>query len=98
MNINKFAKQKSSLFWDIIDFDALSKEAIVERILNYGDMDDVKKLISIIGIGEVARIFGEQTSEKRMRCNYDPMIKNYFRLYFNKYAQNTQRNINQRTK
>ncbi|KKQ68001.1 MAG: hypothetical protein US88_C0008G0055 [Parcubacteria group bacterium GW2011_GWA2_38_27] len=52
--------------------------------MNYGDFNDVKKMIKILGIKKVATIFREKSKEKR--CNYRPEIKNYFRLYFDKYA------------
>lgn len=85
MTVNEFAKKKSYLFWSTRDFEHLSKEAIVEGVLNYGDFDDVKKLISILGIKETAAIFRKQTT-RRKRINYRPEIKNYFQLYFKKYA------------
>ena len=85
MTISEFAKQRKHLFWSTRNYDGLSKEAVVEAVLNYGDMKDVGELISILGIKEVARIFRENTS--RARVNYDPKIVNYFSLFFNKYAQ-----------
>lgn len=82
--LNKFLKKRPHLFWFIEDPEALSEEAIVEAVLNYGNFDDVKKLISLLGIKKVAMIFREQI--KRKRTNYDPKIINYFKLYFKKYA------------
>lgn len=87
MTINEFIKQKPHLIWYTKNYDGLSKEAIVEAVLNYGDFDDVKKIIEILGIKEVAAIFREQAA--RPRCNYRPEIKNYFQLYFTKYAPTT---------
>lgn len=84
MRINNFAKKRSGLFWDIKDFDALNEEAIVERILNYGDWEDVKKIISILGMKKTSEIFRKQI--KRQRNSYRPEVKNYFKLYFDKYA------------
>jgi len=66
------------------NFDRLSDESIVEHTLNYGNWKDVQELFSILGIKKTAKIFREQTSG--WRTNYDKKIKNYFRLYFNKYA------------
>ena len=70
--------------WYVKDIGRLSEEAIVEGVLNYGDFDDVKKLISILGIRKMARIFRGQL--RRKRVNYDPKIKHYFTLYFNQRA------------
>jgi len=70
--------------WSVRDFDSVSEEAIVEAVLNYGDFDDVQEMIEILKIKKVAEIFEKQIKQKRN--NYDPKIKNYFKLYFEKYA------------
>lgn len=92
MTIHEFIKKRPYLIWYVRDFDALSEEAIVESVLNYGDFDDVKEMIAILGIQKTARIF--RTRASRERCNYRPEIKHYFTLYFQKYAPG---NINERT-
>lgn len=84
MTINEFIKKRPYLIWYTKNFDNLSQEAIVEAVLNYGDFDDVKKMISILGIRKTAAIFRKKSKQKR--CNYRPEIKNYFQLYFKKYA------------
>jgi hypothetical protein len=84
MDINKFAKKRPYLFWYIKDIDKLSEKAIVEGVLNYGDWKDVQGLIKILGTKKTASIFSEGT--KGRRSNYRPEIKNYFKLYFKKYA------------
>jgi hypothetical protein len=85
MTIREFIKKRRYLTWSVSKPEKLSKEAIVEYVLNYGDFDDVKKLSSILGIKRVAEIFRKQIRGKRV--NYDPKIMNYFILYFEKYAQ-----------
>jgi len=70
--------------WYIKDLEHVSEASIVEHVLNYGDWDDVEKMIKILTIKKVARIFRKQI--KMQRCNYRPQIKNYFKLYFDKYA------------
>ena len=84
MTIQNFIKKRPYLVWYTKNFDNLSKEAIVEAVLNYGDFKDVKEMIGILGIKKVSSIFNKQI--KRKRNNYYPQIKNYFRLYFEKYA------------
>ena len=84
MSINEFIKQRPYLVWYVADLEHLSKEAIVENVLNYGDFEDVKKIISILGIKKVAGIFSKQLKQRRI--NYESKIINYFRLYFKKYA------------
>lgn len=84
MDIQNFIKKKPYLVWYISDKEHLSNEAIVESVLNYGDFKDVKKIISLLGMKKVAGIFRKQLKQKRV--NYDPKIKNYFKLYFDTYA------------
>ena len=84
MTINEFIKQKPYLIWYTKNYDGLSQEAIVEAVLNYGDFDDVQKIIQILGVRKVAAIFRKQAAMPR--CNYDSKIKNYFSLYFAKHA------------
>lgn len=87
MNIGDFVRKRKYLFWSTKNYDGLSKEAVVEAILNYGDMKDVRELISLLGMREVAKIFHDKSKKSKMgRQNYRPEIINYFDLYFQKYA------------
>jgi hypothetical protein len=85
MTIKEFIKKRKHLVWYVKNPEKLNNEAIIEAILNYGDWDDVQKMIKILNIQKVAKIFRRKSKEKR--CNYFPDIKNYFNLYFNKYAK-----------
>jgi hypothetical protein len=82
--INNFIKKRPYLVWHTENYDNLSQEAIVEAVLNYGTFDDFKNLIKILGIKKTATIFRKE--KRKRRSNYRPEIKNYFALYFNKYA------------
>jgi hypothetical protein len=84
MSLRNFIKKRPYLFWYIKDKEKISPEVAVEQILNFGDFKDVKQLIKIIGLKKIAAIFRKQIKKKR--CNYRPEIKNYFNLYFKKYA------------
>jgi len=84
MNVGDFVKKRKYLFWSTRNYDGLSNGAVVESVLNYGDMNDVRELIALLGMQEVAKIFRENTN--RTRVNYRPEIMNYFQLYFQKYA------------
>jgi len=95
-NIHDFIKKRKYLIWWTDNWDGLEDENVIEATLNYGDWDDVQELIRILGIKRVAEIFRDKTSPDRMRCNYHPMTKHYFNLYFNKYVPSG--NINQRAK
>ncbi|MDP2629577.1 MAG: hypothetical protein Q8P45_02650 [Candidatus Harrisonbacteria bacterium] len=85
MTTGDFVRKRKHLFWSTKNYDGLSPAVVVETILNYGDMEDVREMISLLGIEEVAKIFQEQIS--RPRNNYRPEVKNYFQLYFQKYAE-----------
>lgn len=82
--LGDFVRKRKHLFWSTKNYDGLSKGAVIEAVLNYGDMEDVRALIALIGMREVAQIFREHTN--RPRVNYHPDIKHYFELYFRKYA------------
>ncbi|NCO44412.1 hypothetical protein GW889_02700 [Candidatus Berkelbacteria bacterium] len=82
----EYIKNHPYLIWWVKKYDQLDNEAIVEAILNYGDWDDVEFIIKTLGMKKVATIFRAQTDPGRMRCNYYKLTKNYFTLYFNRYA------------
>jgi len=84
--IKAFIRKHSSLFWYIPEEkkEDISHEVLVEFILNYGSMDDVKELFRIMGIKEAARAFNNATGRRRL--NYFPEIHHYFSLFFKKYA------------
>jgi hypothetical protein len=84
VNINDFIKKRPYLIWHTENFDDLSVDSIVEAVLNYGSWSDFKKMIKILGMKKTASIFRKRLKQKR--CNYRPEIKNYFQLYFQKYA------------
>lgn len=84
MEIKDIIKKKPYLIWHVKDIDNLSEESIVEAVFNYGDWEDVQELFKILGIKKTASIFRKKISNKRH--NFRPEIKNYFSLYFEKYA------------
>jgi hypothetical protein len=84
MNLKTFVKSRSHLFWYIGDLNEISEDFVLEQVLNFGNFEDVKLLLKIIGIEKASSIFNRQIRKKR--CNYRPEIKNYFKLYFKEYA------------
>lgn len=82
--LGDFVRKRKYLFWSTKNYDGLDAAAVLEGVLNYGDMDDVRELLKLIGIKEAAKIFYRDTH--RTRVNYRPEIVNYFQLYFNRYA------------
>jgi hypothetical protein len=66
----------------------ISEDQLVETILNYGDEKAIRRLIDIMGIDEVARIFKKQIStSSRRKNNYHELVSNYFQLYFKRHAK-----------
>ena len=81
-----FISERKPLIWYVKDYRALNEESVVEAALNYGNWDDVQKLIRIMGIERVAQIFRKQMMTGRQRGNYYRDVAHYFTLYFDKYA------------
>lgn len=87
MTLATFLRKRPYLIWYVKDIGKVSSEAAVEAVLNYGSWDDVQKLIKILGIKKVAKIFWEKSPPSPMgRTNYHPKTTHYFNLYFGKYA------------
>jgi len=84
MTIQQFIQKKPYLVWYVQNPEKLSDEAVVEAVINYGDFDDVKKIIKILGMKKTAQIFNKKNSQKRN--NFHPAVANYFKLFFKKYA------------
>jgi hypothetical protein len=82
-------RKNAHLFWYTKDSEKenLPLPVVVEFFLNYGDEGDVKNLFEIVGIKNIATVFQEQLQvSERVANNYLAITKNYFSLYFKKYA------------
>ena len=87
--LKKFIEDRQSLFWHSPSpkSETVSDELLVEIILNYGNMDDVRALFSIMSVKNAAKIFFDTINKSdRRRGNYHELTRNYFTLYFNRYA------------
>lgn len=84
--IQSFILENEALFWGVKADEKIniSRELLVETILNYGDEKKVKKLFDLIGVRTAADIFFRQTAGKR--SNYHPRTRHFFTLYFKKHA------------
>ena len=82
----EYIAQHASLFWYTPEAkkSEISDSLLVETILNYGTMDDVKALFDLMGIEKVADIFF--SAKGRQKLNYFPQIYNFFTLVFNRYV------------
>lgn len=87
--IRQFIRDNSHLFWYTPDDrkEDISKEFLVETILNYGDMDAVIRLFNLMGIKNVAEVFYSSIDlSNRRKGNYHELTVNYFTYVFRKYA------------
>lgn len=85
--IKSFINAHHNLFWYIPEDkkEDISQELLVETIFNYGDLNDIKQLISILGFEQLSEIYYKIKGRKQL--NYYPEIFNLFSLVINKYAQ-----------
>jgi len=86
--IKQFIREHGNLFWYIPEDkkEDISSELMVETILNYGDLDDIRQLIKLMGMEQLSSVFF--SADGRKKLNYYPEIYHFFSLLFNKYAQN----------
>lgn len=82
----KFIRQHSNLFWYTPEDkkEEISHEFLVETILNYGDLNDIRKLISIMGFDRFSEVFNNAQGRKKL--NYYPEIYNFFSILIQRYA------------
>jgi len=87
--VKKYIDDHQHLFWysPAPKSETVSDELLVEMVLNYGSMDDLRALFAVMSIKSVAKIFFDSIgkSERRKR-NYHELTLNYFTLLFNRYA------------
>jgi len=79
-------KDYAYLLWWVKETDKakINDDALVEMILNNGDWKAVQRLISLLGINKVRKIFLKQT--KGARCNYRKQTRHFFTLFFEKHV------------
>lgn len=76
--IKAFINDHKIIFWSIPENTRgnISLNLLVETILQYGDIPDIKRLFDLLTVEKVAEIFSRQIT--RRRCNYKPSTINYF--------------------
>ena len=87
--IKKYIEDRHYLFWHspVPKSESVSDELLVETVLNYGNLDDVRALFKVMNMQIVAEIFFNSINKsKRRKGNYHELTINYFTLFFNKYA------------
>lgn len=83
-----FIRNRRALFWSVAEdkLSDISDELLVETVLNYGSLDDVRALIQLLGLSKTAAVF-YKTTANRSRHNYFPEVANFFNLYFKRHAR-----------
>jgi len=92
--IKAFLEKYKDLFWHIPKnkIQEISKDVLVEYVINYGDYSCVKEMLQVIGVEQVAEIFYKnnhssiENPNKIVRNNYNDLNRNLFKLYFDKHA------------
>jgi hypothetical protein len=73
-----------SLIWYTKSYDTLNILSVVEAVLNYGTWDQTQRLISIVGIDKMAKLFAWHNTQPR--SNLHKLARNYYSHYFARYA------------
>ena len=87
--MQSFIREHSDLFWFTPEAQKgdISKDVLVETILNNGDLNAVKQLMKLLGVKQTAKIFSNTINKSdRRKGNYHELTLNYFTLFFNRYA------------
>ena len=89
LKMQNFIREHSDLFWFTPEEQKanISKDVLVETVLNNGDLNTVKQLMKLLGIKQTAKIFTDSLNKSdRRKGNYHELTINYFTLFFNRYA------------
>ena len=84
--VKAYIRERGALFWYSPGDkgETVGDELLVEHVLNYGTMEDVRELFRVMGLQRVAEVFKGMTGRKKM--NFYPEIWNFFNLVFTRYA------------
>ena len=87
--LKNFIRANGTLFWYSPEDkgETVSDELLVETMLNYGSLEQLRELFKLLGMRTVANIFFHTINlSERRKNNYHELTANYFTLYFNRYA------------
>jgi len=84
--VKEYIRRHADLFWYSPGDkgETVSDELLVEHILNYGTLDDVRELFCDMGLERTAEVFRGMTGRKAR--NFYPEIWSFFNLVFQRYA------------
>ncbi|MDD2916278.1 MAG: hypothetical protein PHH70_00330 [Candidatus Gracilibacteria bacterium] len=81
--LQQFALEHKMFWWWVSDVTKLDEESIVEGTLTYGDMEDKKTLMNLMGKRAFASCF-ETLSKSRRAQNIEPRTLSYWSHYLAK--------------
>ena len=87
--VKTFIDDHQHLFWysPPPKSETVSDELLVEMVLNYGNMDELRGLFAVMGMKNVADIFFDSIGKSdRRKGNYHELTVHFFTLLFNRYA------------
>jgi hypothetical protein len=86
-NREAYIRKRRPLFWSVAEdkLGEVSDALLVETILNYGTLEDVRELFTLLGLEHVAEVFSTAV-EGRLRHNYFPQVSNFFSIYFKRHV------------
>lgn len=86
MNRQQYIDAHQKMFWYTPEDKKpdISDSLLVETILNYGTLDDIRQLMEVLTPERTAEVFFSATG--RQVQNYYPEIRHYFTLVLKKYA------------
>ncbi|MBD3280993.1 hypothetical protein GF389_05780 [Candidatus Dojkabacteria bacterium] len=79
-------QNNKGLFWDIAekDYSTLDEEAVIERFMAFGDMQDIHELEATISGRNLWSAF--KKIRNKSRVNLQPETINFFDIYLSRYA------------
>lgn len=82
----QFIQEHRQYFWYTPEKEKqnISDSLLVETMLNYGTLDDFRRLMNVLTPNRVAEVFFSTVG--RQKGNYYPDIRNFFSLVLQKYA------------
>ena len=75
--------KESKLLWYVKDYDQLTMESVLEAVLGYGNWQEVKSLVELVGKKKLALTYNRLINQSRV--NLRPETINFFNFYFKKY-------------
>ena len=84
--IKQFILEHRNLFWYSPEDkkEEISNELLIETIFNYGDLNDIRQLINILGMEQLSKVFYSLSGRKKL--NYYPEIYHFFSILIKRYA------------